>query len=116
MVIIYIFLILLVDLLTMFFVKKRVQKNAPPLLEIMVFILGLILLRVVGFQDGNIFSHGVSIFLLSHLVFFLVFSAALREQSLGVQILSAIRKPWVLYVFYFVVFVAQMMTLMNYLD
>jgi hypothetical protein len=107
---------LLVDLLTMVFVKKRVQKNASPLPEIMVFFLGLILLRVVDFQDGNIFSHGVNIFLSSHLVFFLVFSAALREQSLGVQILSAIRKPWVLYIFYFVVFVAQMMTLINYFD
>lgn len=109
----YPLLMVLIDSLALLYVKNRVQKAGPPRLEIGIFALGIVLLRVGLFQEENVFSHGLSIFISAHLVLFLVFSAALRTGEEGNLLLNGIRKPFIIYVFYLFVFTAQMMTLTN---
>ncbi len=109
----YIILMVLVDSLALLYVKNRVQKAGPPRLEIGIFTVGIVLLRVGHFQEENVFSHGLSIFISAHLVLFLAFSVGLRSGKVGNLLLNGVRKPFIIYVFYLFVFTAQMMTLTN---
>lgn len=109
----YPLLMVLIDSLALLYVKNRVQKAGPPRLEIGMFAVGIVLLRVGLFQEENVFLHGLGIFIAAHLVLFLVFSVGLRAGNEGNMLLNGIRKPFIIYVFYLFVFTAQMLGLMN---